>query len=82
VLPQSEEVRLACQSSLIFMLAHNRVITDTRLNINKIDRIHIPPWYTFFSGSPPTKNSGVKCTWFRENSGWAINREVFPGAHK
>jgi hypothetical protein len=24
------------------------------------DRILIPPRYTFFSGSPPAKNSGVK----------------------
>jgi hypothetical protein len=28
--------------------------------LNRIDRILIPPRYTFFSGSPPTKNYRVK----------------------
>jgi hypothetical protein len=33
--------------------------------LNKIDKILIPPRYTFFSRSPPAKNSGVKYAWPR-----------------
>jgi hypothetical protein len=31
--------------------------------LQRIDRILIPPRYTFFSGSPPTKNPRVKRAW-------------------
>jgi hypothetical protein len=47
-----------------------------------IDRILIPPRYTFFSGSPPAKNPGVKRAWPRAISGWVVDREVFSGVHK
>jgi hypothetical protein len=50
--------------------------------LNRIDRILIPPRYTFFSGSPPTKNSGVKRDWPGAISGWVTDPEVFPGVHK
>jgi hypothetical protein len=47
-----------------------------------IDKIFIPPRYTFFSGSPPVKNSEVKRAWPRAISVWVIDREVFSGVHK
>jgi hypothetical protein len=47
-----------------------------------IDRILIPPWYTFFFGSPPTKNSRVKRAWPGGISGWVTDWEVFLGVHK
>jgi hypothetical protein len=50
--------------------------------LNRIDRILIPPRYTLFFGSPPAKNSGVKCAWPGAISGWVTNREVFLGAHE
>jgi hypothetical protein len=53
---------------------------DSRLN--RIDRILIPPRYTFFSESTPAKNSGVKHAWPEAISGWATDWEVFPGVHK
>jgi hypothetical protein len=50
--------------------------------LNRIDRILIPLRYTFFFGSPPVKNSGVKRVWPGVISGWVINREVFMSVHK
>jgi hypothetical protein len=47
-----------------------------------IDRILIPPRYTFFSRSPHAKNSGVKRAWPGAISGWVTDWEVFPGVHK
>jgi hypothetical protein len=47
-----------------------------------IDRILIPPRYTFFSGSPPVKNFGVKRIWPAAILGWMTDYEVFPGVHK
>jgi hypothetical protein len=47
-----------------------------------IDRILIPPRYTFFFGSPPAKNSGVKRVWPRAILGWVTGREVFLGAYE
>jgi hypothetical protein len=38
--------------------------------------------YTFFSGSTPAKNSGVKRAWPRAISGWVTDQEVFPGVNK
>jgi hypothetical protein len=37
--------------------------------LNRIDRILIPPRYTFFFGSPPAKNFGVKRAWLGAISG-------------
>jgi hypothetical protein len=54
----------------------------SRLKANRIDRILIPPRYTFFSESAPAKNSEVKRAWPRAISGWMTDREVFPGVHK
>jgi hypothetical protein len=53
---------------------------DSRLN--RIDRILIPPRYTFFSKSPTAMNSRVKCAWPRAISEWVTDRKVFPGVHK
>jgi hypothetical protein len=53
---------------------------DSRLNM--IDRILIPPRYTFFSGSPSAKNPGIKRAWSGAILGWVTNREVFPSVHK
>jgi hypothetical protein len=53
---------------------------DSRLN--RIDRILIPLSYTFFSGSPPAKKSGVNRAWPRAVSRWVTKREVLPGVHK
>jgi hypothetical protein len=50
--------------------------------LNRIDKILIPPRYTFFSGSPPAKNSGVKRAWYGAISGWMIDQKVFLGAHE
>jgi hypothetical protein len=47
-----------------------------------IDRILIPPSYTFFCGSPPAKNSGVKRVWPRAILGWVTDREVFFDVYK
>jgi hypothetical protein len=47
-----------------------------------IDRILIPPRYTFFFESPPAKNSRVKRAWPGAILGWVTDREVFPGVHK
>jgi hypothetical protein len=47
-----------------------------------INRILIPPRYTFFSRSPTEKNSRVKHAWFGAISGWVIDREVLLGAYK
>jgi hypothetical protein len=47
-----------------------------------IDRILMPIRYTFFSGSPPAKNSGIKRAWPGAILGWMTDREVFPGAHE
>jgi hypothetical protein len=49
---------------------------------NRIDRILIPPRYTFFSRSPTTKNFWVKRVWPSAILRWVIDREVFLGAHK
>jgi hypothetical protein len=49
---------------------------------NRIDRILILPRYTFFFGSPPAKNSGVKRAWPGAISGWVTGQEVFPCVHK
>jgi hypothetical protein len=49
--------------------------------LNRIDRILTPPRYTFFFGSPPAKNSGVKHAWLGVISGWVTDREVFSGVH-
>jgi hypothetical protein len=38
-------------------------VTSSGLRLNRIDRILIPPRYTFFSGSSHAKNSGVKRAW-------------------
>jgi hypothetical protein len=48
--------------------------------LNRIDRIVISLRYIFFFGSPPAKNSGVKCVWPGAISGWVTDREVFPDA--
>jgi hypothetical protein len=37
---------------------------------------------TFFSESPPAKNSVVKRAWPRAIFGWVTDREIFPGVHK
>jgi hypothetical protein len=47
-----------------------------------IDRILIPPSYTFFSGSPPAKNSRVKRISPGAISGWVTDWKVFPDVHK
>jgi hypothetical protein len=47
-----------------------------------IDRILIPPRYTFFFGIPAAKNYGVKCVCPGAILGWTIDREVFSGVHK
>jgi hypothetical protein len=47
-----------------------------------IDRILIPPRYTFFSGSPPVKNPGVKRGWPGAILEWVTDREIFLGVHK
>jgi hypothetical protein len=47
-----------------------------------IDRILIPSRYTFFSGRPPAKNSGVKRAWPEAILGWVTDLKVFPGAHE
>jgi hypothetical protein len=57
-------------------------VCHSNSRLNRIDRILIPLRYTFFSGSPPVKNFGVKHAWPRAISGWVIDREVFPGVHK
>jgi hypothetical protein len=36
---------------------------------NRIDKILIPPRYTFFSERPTIKNSGVKRAWLEAISG-------------
>jgi hypothetical protein len=48
----------------------------------RIDRILIPSRYTFFSGSPTTKNYEVKRAWPEAILGWVTEREVFPSAHE
>jgi hypothetical protein len=40
----------------------------------------MPIRYTFFSGSTPAKNSGVKRACPGAISGWVTDWEVFPGA--
>jgi hypothetical protein len=50
--------------------------------LNRIDRILIPPMYTFFSESPTTKKFRVKCAWPRAILGWVTDREVFPAVHE
>jgi hypothetical protein len=50
--------------------------------INMIDRIFIPPRYTFFFGSPTEKNSEVKRAGPGAISEWVTDQEVFSGAHK
>jgi hypothetical protein len=57
-------------------------IVTSGSRLNRIDRILISPRYTFFFGSSPAKNSGVKRVWPGAISGWVIDREVFPGVHK
>jgi hypothetical protein len=52
------------------------------LRFNRIDRIFIPPRYTFFFGSPTKKNSGIKRVWSGAISGWMTDQEVFPSAYK
>jgi hypothetical protein len=47
-----------------------------------IDRILIPSMYTFFSRSPPAKNSMFKRAWPEAASGWMNDWEVFSGVHK
>jgi hypothetical protein len=44
--------------------------------INMIDRILIPPRYTFFYERPPAKNSVVKHDWSGAISEWVTDREV------
>jgi hypothetical protein len=50
--------------------------------LNRIYRILISPRYTFFSGSPYAKNSGVKRAWPGAILGWVTNPEVFPGVRE
>jgi hypothetical protein len=50
--------------------------------LNRINRIRIPPMYTFFSGSPPAKNPRVKRALPGAISGWVTDEEVFSGVHK
>jgi hypothetical protein len=38
--------------------------------------------YTFFFGSPPTKNSKVKHALLGAISGWVTDQEVFPDIYK
>jgi hypothetical protein len=59
-----------------------RVRTKVWSRLNRIDRILIPPRYTFFSGSLPAKNSGVKRAWLGAISGWVTDRDVFLGVHE
>jgi hypothetical protein len=47
-----------------------------------IDRIFIPPRYTFFSENPPEKNPGVKRAWPGAILGWVTDRGVFSDVHK
>jgi hypothetical protein len=56
------------------------VLTNLASRLNRIDRILIPPRYTFFSGSPTEKNSRVKRAWPGAILGWVTNWEVFSGA--
>jgi hypothetical protein len=46
------------------------------------DRILIPPRYTFFFESTPTKNLRVKCARPEVISGWVTDQEVFSDVHK
>jgi hypothetical protein len=48
----------------------------------EFDRILIPLRYTFFSGSPPAKNSRVKRVWHRVILGWVTDWKFFPDAHE
>jgi hypothetical protein len=51
--------------------------------LNRIDRILIPSWYTFFFESPTEKNSAVKRAWPGTILGWMTDhREFFSGTHK
>jgi hypothetical protein len=52
------------------------------VSCDRINRILIPPRYTFFSGSPTAKNLRVKHAWPRAISGWVTNQKVFLGVHK
>jgi hypothetical protein len=47
-----------------------------------IDKILIPPRYTFFFRNPTIKNSAVKRDWPRAISRWVTDRVVFSGAHE
>jgi hypothetical protein len=52
--------------------------------LNRIDRILIPPRYTFFFGSSPVKNPGVKRAWPGAISGWVTDQITLQdlGVHK
>jgi hypothetical protein len=46
--------------------------------LDRIDRILTPLRYTFFSGSPPSKNPRVKLAWPATISRWVTDQQVFP----
>jgi hypothetical protein len=50
--------------------------------LNRIDKILIPPRYTFLFRSPTTNNSRVKRAWPEANSGCVAVWEIFPGVHE
>jgi hypothetical protein len=80
--PRGDVLDLGLTNEDISLLRGWIVTSHPSSRLNRIDRILKPPSYTFFSGSPTTKNPGAKRVWLRAISGWVTDQEVFPSAHK